>query len=257
MPDHLPRLDVADAFARGQLPLHLNWSARGRVFDLGSRADRARVYEIVLQEGRPADILAYVDGALLLDLWADLVLPQAIRSAWAPVIQASRAAAAEMPGTASGDESGTDGTPGLTDFQLEVARLFFSLPASKGFLLAGEPLCSRSTSRRGPRKTSISSPLHRLATSLRHATRWRLPLGSAAGEPSASTTATHSADRNRSGTAETLTDLAVNAPPDFPASLTSAGPHSGSRGTHRGGLPVHHLGASHGTADDGFVDDRP
>jgi len=90
VPDHLPRLDVADAFARGQLPLHLNWSAPGRVFDLGSRADRARVYEIVLQEGRPADILAYVDGALLLDLWADLVLPQAIRSAWAPVIQASR-----------------------------------------------------------------------------------------------------------------------------------------------------------------------
>jgi hypothetical protein len=81
---------VADAFARVQLPLHLNWSARGRVFDLSSRADRARVYEIVLQEGRPTDILAYVDGALLLDLWADLVLPEAIRSAWTPVIQASR-----------------------------------------------------------------------------------------------------------------------------------------------------------------------
>src|SRR4029077_204507 len=27
--------------------------------------------------------------------------------------------------------------PNLTDFQLEVTRLFFSLPASKGFLLAG------------------------------------------------------------------------------------------------------------------------
>jgi transcriptional regulator with XRE-family HTH domain len=94
VPDRLPRLDVADAFARVRLPLHLNWSARRRVFDLNSRADRARVYEIVLQEGRPADILAYVDGALLLDLWAELVLPTAIRSAWAPVVQASRAAAA-------------------------------------------------------------------------------------------------------------------------------------------------------------------
>jgi hypothetical protein len=38
------------------------------MFDLRSRADRARVYETVLQEGRPADILAYVDGALLADL---------------------------------------------------------------------------------------------------------------------------------------------------------------------------------------------
>ena len=94
MPDHLPRLDMAHAFAPVRLPLRLNWSAPGRVFDLGSRADRARVYEIVLQEGRPADIVAYVDGALLVDLWDDLVLPRAVRSAWAPVIHASREMAA-------------------------------------------------------------------------------------------------------------------------------------------------------------------
>jgi hypothetical protein len=94
VPDHLPRLEMAHAFARVQLPLHLNWSAPGRVFDLGSRANRARVYEVVLQEGRPADILAYVDGALLVDLWDDLVLPRAVRSAWAPVIHASRGMAA-------------------------------------------------------------------------------------------------------------------------------------------------------------------
>jgi hypothetical protein len=65
VPNRLPRLDAERALAVVELPLHLNWSAPGRVFDLGSRADRARVYEIVLQEGRPADILAYVDGALL------------------------------------------------------------------------------------------------------------------------------------------------------------------------------------------------
>jgi hypothetical protein len=94
VPDRLPRLDVARALAVVELPLHLNWSAPGRVFDLGSRADRARVYEIVLQEGRPADILAYVDGALLADLWGELVLPRAVRSTWSPVIQGSRKAAA-------------------------------------------------------------------------------------------------------------------------------------------------------------------
>jgi hypothetical protein len=69
-----------------ELPLHLNWSAPRRVFDLRSRADRARVYEIVLQEGTPADIVAYIDGALLVDLWKDLVLPRAVRSAWAPLV---------------------------------------------------------------------------------------------------------------------------------------------------------------------------
>ncbi len=86
VPDRLPRLDVAHALASVELPIHLNWSAPGRVFDLRSRTDRARVYEIVLQEGAPADILAYVDGALLVDLWEDLVLPRSVRSAWAPLI---------------------------------------------------------------------------------------------------------------------------------------------------------------------------
>ncbi len=89
IPDRLPRLDVARALAAVELPLHLNWSAPGRVFDLRSRADRARVYEIVLQEGTSADILNYVDGALLVDLWEDLVLPRSVRSAWAPLIALS------------------------------------------------------------------------------------------------------------------------------------------------------------------------
>jgi len=86
VPDRLPRLDAERALALVELPLHLNWSAPGRKFDLRSRADRARVYEIVLQEGTPADILAYVDGALLVDLWNELVLPRAVRSAWTAVI---------------------------------------------------------------------------------------------------------------------------------------------------------------------------
>jgi transcriptional regulator with XRE-family HTH domain len=86
VPDRLPHLDVAEALAAVELPLHLNWSAPGRIFNLRSRADRAQAYEIVLQEGTPADILAYVDGALLVDLWEDLVLPQDVRSAWVPLI---------------------------------------------------------------------------------------------------------------------------------------------------------------------------
>ena len=94
VPGRLPRLDAASALATVNLPVHLNWSAPGRVFNMGLRADRARVYEVVLQEGRPADILAYVDGALLADLWDDLVLPRAVRAAWSPVIEASHPAAA-------------------------------------------------------------------------------------------------------------------------------------------------------------------
>lgn len=86
VPSHLPRLDPAQAFATVTLPLHLNWSEPGREFDLRERKQRARVYEIVLREGTEDDILTYVDGALLVDMWPDLVLSRDIRAAWEPVM---------------------------------------------------------------------------------------------------------------------------------------------------------------------------
>jgi hypothetical protein len=73
----------------------LNWSAPGRQFDLRDRAQRARVYEIVLREGASEDLLAYVDGALLIDLWDELVIPRDIRAAWTPLIEDSRTVAAQ------------------------------------------------------------------------------------------------------------------------------------------------------------------
>lgn len=45
---------------------------------------------MVLREGREEDILRYIDGTLLVDLWDELVLPQAVRAAWAPLIQLAR-----------------------------------------------------------------------------------------------------------------------------------------------------------------------
>lgn len=94
VPDRLPRLAPMWALAAVELPLHLNWSSTGRVFNLRSRADRARVYEIVLQEGRPTDILTYVDGVLLADLWDDLVLPRKLRAVWEPLMREHGEAAA-------------------------------------------------------------------------------------------------------------------------------------------------------------------
>ena len=82
VPTRLPRLNLDEALATVELPLHLNWSERGRVFNLRDRRQRARVYEIILREGGPADVRAYIDGALLADLWAELVLPVAVRNAW-------------------------------------------------------------------------------------------------------------------------------------------------------------------------------
>jgi transcriptional regulator with XRE-family HTH domain len=94
VPSRLPRLSPARALATVQLPLHLHWSAPPRSFALRDRAQRARVYEIVLREGGPTDIQTYVDGVLLAELWPDLVLPQEVRAAWAALMDQTMTEAA-------------------------------------------------------------------------------------------------------------------------------------------------------------------
>lgn len=92
VPDRLWRLDLEAAFAEIALPGHLYWSGPSRIYRLADRGDRARVYEIVLREGVASDLLTYLDGALLVDLWDDLVLPAALREAWVPVMGRYRSA---------------------------------------------------------------------------------------------------------------------------------------------------------------------
>lgn len=86
VPDLLPQLPPEQALATVRLTLRLNWSDAGRAFRMADRADRARVYESVLREGTADDVLTYVDGTLLVDLWPELVLPRDLRAAWSPVI---------------------------------------------------------------------------------------------------------------------------------------------------------------------------
>src|SRR5262252_4947697 len=66
-----------------ELPLHIRWSGPTLTYDLDDRADRVRVYEQVLREGTESDVRYYVDAEQLLDLWDELVLPPAVREAWA------------------------------------------------------------------------------------------------------------------------------------------------------------------------------
>ncbi len=92
VPSHLPRLAPVQALGKIELPLHLNWSQTSRVFNLANRKDRERVYELVLQEGTPADIESIIDGLFLLDLWEELVLPKYVREAWQPLVDQAMAA---------------------------------------------------------------------------------------------------------------------------------------------------------------------
>ncbi len=86
VPDRLPRLAADAALRPVVLPVDLNWSQPGRRFRLLDRGERARVYEIVLREGRAPDIERHVDGTLLADVWDEMVLPSGLREAWQPLI---------------------------------------------------------------------------------------------------------------------------------------------------------------------------
>ncbi|MGD9752561.1 MAG: helix-turn-helix domain-containing protein [Acidimicrobiia bacterium] len=89
VPSRLWRLSVRQAVRVLTPGLELWWSGPARSFDLADRADRLRAYEVVLREGTPEAIEAVVDGALLIDGWADLVLPAELRRAWQPLIDAA------------------------------------------------------------------------------------------------------------------------------------------------------------------------
>lgn len=73
-----------------RLPLHLSWSGEDYAYDLSDRNDRARLYERVLVEGTEADIIFYVDLALLVDVWDEMVLPVHVREAWQSTVDTQR-----------------------------------------------------------------------------------------------------------------------------------------------------------------------
>ncbi len=87
VPTRLPRFEPRKAFAKVRPLLHLNWSHPGKISDLADRGDRGRRYEVVLRECGADDTLEHVDGALLVDLWPEIVVPRDIRALWEPLIR--------------------------------------------------------------------------------------------------------------------------------------------------------------------------
>lgn len=90
VPDDLDNPSAAKATGRVELPPHIRWSGPPIEYDLGDRADRARVYEQVLRESVEADVRFYVDAGQLLELWDELVLPPNVRRAWSGWIERRR-----------------------------------------------------------------------------------------------------------------------------------------------------------------------
>jgi Nucleotidyl transferase AbiEii toxin, Type IV TA system len=119
----------------------------------------------------------------------------------------------------------TGGQPDLSAFQQEVAKMFFALAASKGFLLAGGAalLAQHLTARPTEDLDFFTAPERGSVLAARDA------LEAEARRRGWATERIHDSETFcrmvvRSADAEVLVDLAVNAPPDLPASVTSAGP---------------------------------
>ena len=75
------------------LPFHLYWTDHNNRFDLAKRARLRSMYQIVLTEGTVDDVLAFIDPAVLLDVWDELWLSPAVHEAWDPWIDRHRYAA--------------------------------------------------------------------------------------------------------------------------------------------------------------------
>jgi hypothetical protein len=76
-----------------ELPFHLYWSDGNNQFDLSKRARLRSMYQIVLTEGSTDDVIALVNRSMLLDVWDELWLSQAVHESWDSWVQAHRYAA--------------------------------------------------------------------------------------------------------------------------------------------------------------------
>lgn len=118
VPDRLWRGRLPECFAK--VHLHDGAESRTRRFDLGRRSQRRALYELLLRKGTPAEMIDWIDGALLVDLWAELKVPQAIRAAWQPVVVLAADGPLERPWYGSTERDvGLD--PYLLDKQMPSA----------------------------------------------------------------------------------------------------------------------------------------
>jgi len=93
VPDRLWSVPLPKCFATVQAFKFLfpaavtrDWTRFIRTWDLSVASERVDYYELVLQHGLSTMIEASVDGLLLTQAWPHMTVPEAVRSAWQPLI---------------------------------------------------------------------------------------------------------------------------------------------------------------------------
>ena len=81
VPSTLWNVETPDCFAILAFP-DLIGDGPMREWDMHDRAQRKGVYEQLLQGGSTEEMIRWIDGPLLVDVWEELDLPDAVREAW-------------------------------------------------------------------------------------------------------------------------------------------------------------------------------
>ena len=98
VPNRLWSVPIPECFARVQawkyvFPAEVtrSWSEDIRTWDLADETERIDYYELLVQHGATPMIEGSVDGVLLIQAWPRMNLPEAVRAAWQPLIDAATA----------------------------------------------------------------------------------------------------------------------------------------------------------------------
>jgi transcriptional regulator with XRE-family HTH domain len=98
VPNRLWSVPIPECFARVQAwrytfppGVHASWSEDIRTWDLSNETERIDFYELLLQHGAVPMIEGAVDGVLLIQAWPRMKLPEAVRTRWQPLIDATTA----------------------------------------------------------------------------------------------------------------------------------------------------------------------
>lgn len=91
VPDRLWSVPLPDCFARVQVLRFLFHTDDDKVWDLSDPGQRIEYYELALVHGLDHVIQDSVDGVLLIQAWPHMHLPDVVREAWQPLIDAATA----------------------------------------------------------------------------------------------------------------------------------------------------------------------
>lgn len=93
VPNRLWQLPVPRCFSRVQLFPLMKYADGKEIWDLSDPAERIGFYELALCYAPDDAIVETVDGALLVEAWPKMHLPDSVRAAWQPLIDEAKGGA--------------------------------------------------------------------------------------------------------------------------------------------------------------------